>query len=183
MNTVRKAFRKLTNWWLDTFTLHRWALNPFQMYDITFLMAVAVAQVQLGATPGSVYADNLDRQTLVSLAVSNIIGAIIALLGLHIRDLESALWVEFWGYMILIFVLGFYVILVTQNQINPNASYGFALAEAFVYAAIHRSVQILLYKRARRKRFKLMMEADFLRSRLMVNPPAAVIGDEDEEER
>lgn len=166
-------------WWLDTFTLHRWALNPFQMYAVTFLIAVAVAQVQLGAAPGSVQADALDRQTMLSLAISNCIGGFIALWGLHLRDLEAALWVEFWGYMVLIFVLGFYVYLLTQNQANPNATYGFGFAEAFVYAAVHRSVQILLYKRARHKRSALVREADFLQSLSVIAPPKPVIGDDD----
>lgn len=177
---LRRRWNRFLDWWQDVFTLHRWALNPFQMYDITFLLATSVAQVVLGATPGSVFADSLDRQTILALAISNIIGASIALWGLHLRDLESALWVEFWGYAVLIFVLGTYVLLVTQNQANPNASYGFALAEAFVYAAIHRSVQVLLYKRARRKRFKLAQQADQLQRALeAMTPQSPVIGEGD----
>lgn len=145
-----------------TFTLHRWALNPFQMYDLTFLFAVAIVQVVIGATPASVQSD-LDHSTLLALATANIFGCIIALTGLHLRELESALWVEFCGYLALIFVLGTFVFLVATNLANPNASVGFALAEAFVAASIHRSTQILFYKRARHKHIALGREATALR--------------------
>lgn len=170
---------RFRQWCRDTFTLHRWALNPFQMYDITFLLAAAIAQIQLGASPTSVQAD-LDRQTLLALAVANVFGATIALYGLHLKDLEGALWVEFCGYVILVFVLGVYVWLVIQSVINPSASYGYALAEAFVWAALHRSVQILLYKRAKRKKDKLSVEAKMLRDTLSnIMPSHPVLGEED----
>ncbi len=157
--------------------MRRWALNPFQLYDISWLMAASIAQLYLGATPGSVLADNLDRTTVLYLAIANIIGGGIALFGLHLKDLEEALWVEVCGYSVLIFVLGIYVYLMTSNLINPNASYGFALSEAFVYAGIHRSVQILLYKRARR-RHRLLAQEALLLERAVVVPTSPVQGEE-----
>lgn len=169
----------LRRWWTKNFTLHRWALNPFQMYDISFLMAVAIAQIQLGATPGSVQAD-MDRHTLMALATCNMVGAGIALLGLHRRDLEDALWIELCGYLCLIFVLGYYVLLLSIHQVNTNASYGFAFSEAFVYAAIHRSAQIWLYKRARKKRQHLDDQATALKDAMLFNAitPKRPVGDE-----
>lgn len=171
--------KRLSGWWRETFTLHRWALNPFQMYGISFLLAAAIAQMQLGATPGGVFADHLDYQTIRALAVANTVGGCIALFGLHLRELESALWVEFCGYLVLVFVLGLYVFLVTTNQLNPNASYGFALAESFMWAAVHRSIQILLYKRARRRRMRLACEAHALQQALEnILPQVPVEGEE-----
>jgi hypothetical protein len=168
---------RFKSWWLDTFTMHRWAVNPFQMYGVSFLAAVAIAQIQLGASPGSVQAD-LDRNTLIALAICNIGGAGISLYGLHLRELESALWVEFCGYFCLIFVLGMYVWLLSHNQLNPNATYGFAFSEAFVFAAIHRSVQILLYKRARSKRFRLEEQTTAMQETLdSIMPSAPVEGE------
>lgn len=155
----------MRSWWVDFFTMHRWATNPFQIYGVSFLMAVAIAQIALGVAPNSVQAD-LDRKTVLALAVCNVFGAGIVMFGLHLRDLESALWVEFCGYFGLIFVLGTYVFLLSQHQINPNATYGFAFAEAFVFAAIHRSVQILLYKRARTRRSRLAERAELMQETL-----------------
>lgn len=171
---------KFLQWWQHNFTMHRWALNPFQMYDISFLVMVAIAQIQLGVQPISVLAE-LDRQTTLYLAAANVVGGSIALLGLHLRFLEEALWVELCGYLVLVFVLGTYLVLVVQGQANPNAGYGFGLSEAFVYAAIHRGVQILLYKRARRKRTKLGQEVQLLQASLGINPSASVMGEEDTE--
>lgn len=145
---------KVKAFFAGIFTLHRWALNPFQMYSLSFLFVVAVNQIQMGVTPTSVLAD-LPRNALLSLAISNAIGAVIALYGLHLRDLEAALWVEFWGYVILIFVLATFVLMLAQSTINASASYGFGLSEAFIFAAVHRSIQILLYKRARFRSGKL----------------------------
>lgn len=144
------------------FTLHRWALNPFQMYGVSFLLAVAIAQLALGATPGSIQ-EELEINTLLALATCNTIGAVIAMVGLHTKELEEALWVELCGYLCLIFVLGFYVIMLIGNRVSIQASYGFGLSEAFVYAAIHRSGQILLYKRANKKRRDLAREAEVLK--------------------
>lgn len=171
--------KKFRQWWTNTFTLHRWALNPSQMYSITFLLAAAIAQVELGSTPGGILADQLDRQTILSLAVANVIGGGIALFGLHLRDLESALWVELCGYLLLVFVVGIYVTLLIIHQPNANASYGFALSEAFVFSALHRGVQIALYKRARRKRLQLAREANRLQRTLeSILPSAPVKGEE-----
>lgn len=164
-------------WWRATFTLHRWALNPFQMYSITFLLAVAVSQIQLGSSPTSIQAD-LDRRVTLALAICNIVGAGIALLGLHLRDLESALWVEMWGYLCLIFVLSIFLYLLFLGQINPGSTYGFGFAQAFVYGAVHRTIQIVLYKRARTKRYKLAREANALQETLnSILPRSAVEGD------
>jgi hypothetical protein len=162
---IRSYVHLFRDWWLSTFTLHRWALNPFQMYPITFLAGVAVSQLQLGASPLSVQAD-LERHTAIALAVCNIFGAGIALFGLHLRDLETALWVELYGYLCLIFVLGTYLYLLYRGQVNPGSTYGFGFSQAFVYAAAHRAAQILLYKRARGKRYKLAREATALQDTL-----------------
>lgn len=157
------------NWFSRTFTVRRWALNPFQLYDMAFMMAAAIAQIVLGATPSSVQAD-LDPKTLLSLAVCNMVGGGIALLGLHLRDLETALWVEFYGYLCLVFVLGYYLFLLADQRVNVSASYGFALSEAFVFAAIHRSVQILLYKRATQKHRDLRRATNLLMQALPRHP-------------
>jgi hypothetical protein len=165
---------------LETFTLNRWALNPFQTYPIAFLACVAISQLELGAGPTSIQAE-LERHTAIALAMCNLFGSAIALLGLHLRDLESALWVELYGYLCLTFVLVTYLYLVYRGQINPGSTYGFGFSQAFVYAAAHRAVQILLYKRARGKRYKLAREATALQDTLnSILPHAPVVGGVDE---
>ena len=154
---------------LGTFTVRRWALNPFQMYDMAFVVAAALAQIVLGAAPSSVQAD-LNARTLLALAVCNVFGGVFALFGLHLRDLETALWVEVSGYLCLIFVLGLYVVMLVDQRINASATYGFALSEAFVFASIHRSVQILLYKRATRHHRDLKRVTDILLRALPRHP-------------
>lgn len=171
--------KRLLAWWKHMFTIQRWMLNPFQMYDIAMLMGVAITQVTVGASPGSAQQD-LDYKTLLSLAICNIAGSSLALLGLHLRELESALWIELCGYLALIFVMIVYLSLLYNGQINASATYGFGFAEAFVFAAIQRSIQIGLYKRARGTHLRLAEEASLLQDTLgVINPSRPVIGEED----
>jgi hypothetical protein len=175
--------KRTVTWFKSVFSIQRWMLNPFQMYDIVMLLAVAITQVLAGASPGSVQKD-LDYQTLAALAICNIAGSLIALFGLHLRELESALWIELCGYLALIFVMIVYLSLLFTNQLNATATYGFGFGEAFVFAAIQRSVQIALYKRARGRHFRLaQQEVDLLRNTLVKisppNPPRPVIGEDE----
>lgn len=154
-------------WAKHTFTLNRWSLNPFQMYDIVMLAAVALGQIVLGASPGSIQ-EGLDRHTLIALAVCNVVGSSWSLFGLHLRDLETGLWIELWGYLALTFVLCTYLWLLFHGQLNAGATYGFGFGEAFVFASIHRAIQIMLYKRAHKKHGQLLQEANVLREALIM---------------
>lgn len=130
----------------NKFTGTRWGLNPFQLYSVTFLMMVSLAQVIIGVSPGSVQA-MFDKQAQVSLALANMVGAITCLVGLHMRDLEQGLWVELWGYVSLTATMTFYVSqIVVANLGIPVATLGFTLSEAFVLASLHRAIQIGTYK-------------------------------------
>jgi hypothetical protein len=130
----------------DVFTGTRWALNPFQLYSVTFLMLVSMAQVIIGVSPGSVQAQ-FDRGTQLSLAMANFVGAVACLVGLHLRDLEMGLWVELWAYVSLTATMAFYAFsIVAGSHGVPIATLGFALSEAFVFASLHRGIQIGSYK-------------------------------------
>jgi hypothetical protein len=120
------------------------------MYALTFLMLLSVTEVVIGVSPASVQAQ-FDRGTAVSLAVANFVGAACAMVGLHLRDLEMGLWIELWGYASLTATMLLYVLseLNPQGKISvPIATLGFALSEAFVFASLHRAVQIGVYKYA-----------------------------------
>lgn len=137
-------------WWRSTYTMHRWGSNPYQMYIISILLTTSITQLTFGVAASSVQADQLDYASQTALAVANLIGAAIAILGLHMKDIQTALWIEFFGLMSLIVTLGIWVFLVYITVALPNTSYGLNLSEACVLASIHRSIQIIMYKRARR---------------------------------
>lgn len=153
-----------------TFTMHRWATNPFQLYNLLLLLQVSVNQIAIGVPENSAQA-GLDTQAQVSLAVCNMVGAAICTYGLHQRDVEFGLWIELSGYAALIGSLGMYITLVFLLFPMPNTSFGLALTEAFVLASIHRAVQIVQYKRARHR--KLDLAAAMLRQRLEKDDPLA----------
>jgi hypothetical protein len=130
----------------NVFTGTRWALNPFQLYCVTFLLLVSMAQVVIGVSPGSVQA-TFDKGTQLSLAGANMVGALACLVGLHLRDLEMGLWIELWAYFSLTATMAFYAFqIVATNHGVPIATLGFALSEAFVFASLHRAIQIAAYK-------------------------------------
>lgn len=159
--------RRFWAWGKRTFTFHRWFVNPFQMYNTMFLLLVSTAQMGLGIAP-NVVLNALDIRTQLSLAFCNFIGALIVLYGLHLQEIETALWVELSGYFCLIFVLGIYVALLISQQTQPASTYGFGFSTAFIYASVHRSVQIWLYKRVVRKRALLADQVKGLRTVLGV---------------
>lgn len=134
----------------NTLTGTRWATDPFQLYDIFFLMLVSLAQVLIGVSPNSVQAQ-FDKNTQLSLAAANFAGAAIAMVGLHLKDLETGLLVELWGYLSLSCTLAFYCIQLITTTHVPNAQLGFTLSEAFVFASLHRAIQIARYKYLRRR--------------------------------
>lgn len=129
--------------------MHRWATNPFQLYSLFLLMQVSANQIVIGVPFGGPQ-EALDRQAQIALAAVNLFGAVVSAYGLHLRNLERALWVELCGYVSLVGSLGMFVYLVFVMQPLPNTSFGLALSEAFVLASLHRSIQIIRYKLARR---------------------------------
>lgn len=137
-------------WLRDTFTMHRWNANPFQMYMTFLLLQVSINQIVIGVPENSANAA-LDHEAQIALAACNLIGATISALALHMRDVQFALWLELAGYAALAGSLGIYVYLVFAMFPLPNTSFGLALTEAFVFASLHRSIWICWYKRARHR--------------------------------
>lgn len=158
---MTERFERFAEWFRNTYTWHRWMVNPFQMYATAFLVLVSTAQVGLGISPSTVVSE-LDRSTQMSLSFCNLVGASIVLYGLHLRGTESSLWMEMSGYVSLIFVLSVYIYLLTTHQYLANTTYGFAFSQAFVYASIHRSIQIFRYKRMGRKKRRLSRHVNAL---------------------
>jgi len=137
-------------WIRRMFTMHRWATNPFQLYSLFLLMQVSLNQLVIGV-PETSAQSVLDVEAQTTLAACNFLGSVICAYGVHLRDTETGLWIELSGYVSLVGSLGIYVYLVFVLFPLPNTSFGLALTEAFLLAALHRSVQIIRYKRAKRR--------------------------------
>ena len=150
----------------NTFTVRRWGTNPFQLYNLLLLLQVSLWQLLIGVPPEEypTAQGSLDHRAQIALVSCNLVGTVICAYGLHLRDAETGLWIECSGYIALIGSLGIYLAVAFALFPWPTASFGLALAQAFVLASIHRAVQIIQYKHARRRRTAL--EAELLRRRL-----------------
>lgn len=133
----------------NAFTGTRWSLNPFQLYAVSFLMLLSLTQIVVGVSPVSVQAQ-FDRPTQLSLAGANFIGALLVMVGLHMRRLETGLWIELWGYASLTATMFFFIFTTVGHVVMPISTLGFTLNEAFAFASLHRAIQIAVYKRSRR---------------------------------
>lgn len=140
----------MNRWVRRTFTLRRWSTQPWQMYPLLFLFQVSAAQVWVGVPPNAAQSV-LDGDAQFALAACNLVGTLICAYGLHLRDIEIALWIELSGYASLIGSLAIFVVLVFAVFPMPNTSYGLAFAAAFVLASMHRAAQIAGYKCAKRR--------------------------------
>lgn len=145
-------------WWRRTvgfirreFAVIRWARNPFQLVATLFLGLWSIMQICIGSTPGNVLDTQVDVQAQLFISSTNLLGAIICLVGLHMRDLSSALWVEVIGYISLVGSLSIWIWLVADKTSPFNTAYGYGLALAFVTASMIRCIQVFLFKRAERR--------------------------------
>lgn len=132
-------------------TMRRWNLNPFQMWLLLFLGIVSFSQMLVFAhhIPGF---DESARQAAFSLAFCNFVGGLICFGGLHLRDRDTALWVELCGYVALTGSLGIYTYIVWYLEPGPPTSYGIGMCEAFILASMHRAALIVVGGLRRRKR-------------------------------
>jgi hypothetical protein len=127
------------------FTGARWGTHPFQMYPITFLMLVSISQVVIGVSPATVQA-KLEPGAVLAIAGANLIGGVVTMIGLHLKDVEQGLWLEVCGYASLTLTLIVYITLASRQVNAPVATIGLALSEGFLFASFHRALQIILYK-------------------------------------
>lgn len=125
----------------NTFTMHRWAVNPWQLYTLFMLMQVSLNQIVIGVPPNGPQ-EFLARSAQIALAACNFLGSVICAYGVHLRDTNDGQLFELAGYLSLCGSLGIYVYLVFTVQPLPNTSYGLALSEAFLFASLHRAIQI-----------------------------------------
>jgi hypothetical protein len=139
------------SWLRREFTVARWWSNPFQVCATMFLGLWSVLQLTAGVTPGGVFDTQIDLHAQQFVSSTNLLGALVCFTGLHMRDLETALWVEVIGYVSLIGSLCIYIGLVATSTSWYNSGYGYGLAIAFCLGSTIRSYQIFALKRAERR--------------------------------
>lgn len=133
------------------FSVARWHTNPFQLLGTLILGIWSFMQITNGVTPTTVLDTQVDTTAQLFVSSTNLLGAIISLAGLHMRDLSSALWVEVIGYISLVGSLSIWIWLAAEKTGWLNTSYGYGLAIAFTGASLIRAMQIFLFKRAERR--------------------------------
>lgn len=125
----------------DVFAGDRWNTNPFQMWGTTFLMLASLSQVIIGIAPVSVLSE-IERPAALTVGGANLFGAVVVMVGLHLRDKESGLLYELAGSVSLVLTLGWYCANVLHHQPLSGTTLGFSMPEAFVFASLHRGIQI-----------------------------------------
>lgn len=129
----------------DAFTGDRWGTNPYQLWGTTGLMTASLSQVIIGVAPSSILTE-VERPVAVQLALVNLLGATVVMVGLHLKNTNLGLNLEFGGAISLVATLAWYIVTVVQRQILAGTTIGFALAEFFLFATVHRAIQILVRK-------------------------------------
>ena len=132
----------------DSFTGDRWNTNPYQLWATTFLMLASLSQVIIGIAPVSVLSE-IERPAALTVGGANLFGALVIMFGLHMRDKEQGLNYELAGSVSMVLTLGWYCANVLHHQPLAGTTLGFSMPEAFVFATLHRGIQILTLKWAR----------------------------------
>lgn len=137
--------RWVRRWFTAHLTPRRWNRNPYQMWMITAMMWVSINQINFLPVTGAVA--DLARQSQLWLACCNLLGGVITMAGLHLRDRDLGHWIELCGSFALVGSMGLYVWLVmTVDDFSPAVSFGLGLGQAFVLASVHRGVLIVVEK-------------------------------------
>jgi hypothetical protein len=131
------------------FTGSRWSTNPYQLWDTLFVLVVSLSQMIIGVAPGTIFTE-VERPVMFQLASVNFLGAAIVMFGLHLRNKETGLNLELAGAFSLVATLAWYCMSVLHTQTLAGTTLGFGLAEAFVFGTLHRGLQILVMKWAKR---------------------------------
>jgi hypothetical protein len=113
-----------------------------------FLLTASLSQIVIGVAPTSVFTE-VERPVALQLGIVNFIGAAVVMLGLHMKDEEVGLSLEFAGAFSLGATLGWYCVTVLSHQPLAGTTLGFSMPEAFVFATFHRAMQILTLKASR----------------------------------
>lgn len=153
----------------NAFTGDRWSTNPYQTWGTTFLMMASLSQVIIGIAPVSILSE-IERPAALTIGAGNLFGACVTMFGLHMKDKEVGLMYELAGSFSLVATLGWYCAEVLHGNPLAGTTLGFSMPEAFVFATLHRAIQIFTLQWSRQ------FGKDRLERRMInaLNPIAAV---------
>lgn len=132
----------------NMFTGDRWNTNPYQTWGTMFLVMASMSQVIIGIAPVSVLTE-IERPAALTVGGANLFGASVIMFGLHLKDKEAGLMYELAGAASLVLTLGWYCYAVLHQSPLSGTTLGFAMPEAFVFATLHRAIQVLTLKWSR----------------------------------
>jgi hypothetical protein len=135
-------YRHPVQWARSIGTIRRWVQNPFQMWSIAMLTQTSIVQLLVGITNPNPMA-YMDIGSQAALSWCNLIGSSICTYGLYLREEKLSQLIEMAGYLSLAGSVAVYIWLVYWTQPLPNSSFGLNLSEAFVFASVHRVIQIV----------------------------------------
>jgi hypothetical protein len=127
------------------FTLQRWNTDPWQMYPLALLVWASFWQIRQGWLDGDTWG-----KTIMLVSVANMVGAGIALFGLHLRFIRASLRMEVCGYISLVWSLFCYLGYASGGSwagLFVTTSLGIVLTEAVLLSALHRLLWIALAPR------------------------------------
>jgi membrane protein DedA with SNARE-associated domain len=154
------------------FTMRRWLVSPWQMSTLAAFIIWSVSVLVYGSvSTGTVWSELNSRDTQTVMAACGLVGALMSFYGLHLRALESALWLEVSGYISLAFIVLVYALQIGENLDAPMTALGFMLSIGFLAASVLRSAQILLYLRAKRRQDHLLVTAKAAETAVLKPPP------------
>lgn len=138
------------------FTLERWNSNPWKLYQLIAIMWAMALQI--------IDTDHLDHAAVASTLL---VGALITLIALHLRDETASRNVERWAYLALIWSMCCYLALAFQGAgwegLILQQNLGIVLVEAIVVGSFHRMIWLTfrgqLHRRKVRKEAKKVVVA------------------------
>jgi hypothetical protein len=127
----------------------RWSLDPWYMWVMVMLIVVALGALILGEAPTKVIAQ-FERPVVVQLAVTNLIGAAVIMVGLHLRNWEVGINLELAGAASLFGTLVYYWVVMLSSHLVTGTAYGLGAVQVFIIVGMtHRCLQICTLKWAR----------------------------------
>lgn len=126
----------------NAFVGDRWNTNPYQLWATAFLVVVSLSQVIIGVAPGTIFTE-IERPVQLTVAIANLIGSTVVIIGLHLRNKEVGIQLELLGAITLVATMAWYCYNTLHRQTLASTTLGFGLAEAFVFGTLHRSIQII----------------------------------------
>lgn len=132
-----------------------WRTHPWQMWGLSALVIWSVGilldnNAIIQGTPPS----ELNNPRMLNLiAAAMLIGALISLTGLHMKDREFGIWAEMSGYVVLVATLMFYLAMafILLGPHDSLSRVGTPTTIGYVMSMSVRSYQIVRYQMARAK--------------------------------